>query len=197
MNGSIGELVKVKLSAADAAKAVALTPEASAMLKPQATVADFISALMAAGLFKDAVDLMAQALPKREAVWWACLAARSRIDAETPPQVVMALEAAEAWVYRPTEELRRAAMERAEATRFDHPGVWAAVGAFWSGGSIAPPGQPVVPPGDALTGRAVAGAVTLSAVMRQPEHAPQKFETFLHQAIDIAKGGSGRQKTER
>jgi hypothetical protein len=107
---------------------------------------------------------------------------------------VAALETAEAWVYQPTEELRRMAMARAQATGFDHPGVWAAVGAFWSGGSMAPPDAPAVPPGEDLTGQAVSGAVNLSSVMRQPEHAPEKLKAFLLQAIDIANGGSGRQK---
>jgi hypothetical protein len=191
---AIGSLTKIKATAAEASKAVALTPEAKALLKPQAGFGEFLSALMAAGLMHDAVATMAQALPKREAVWWACLAARTLVDEQTPAPIVAALETAEAWVYQPTEELRRMAMARAQATGFDHPGVWAAVGAFWSGGSMAPPDAPAVPPGEDLTGQAVSGAVNLSSVMRQPEHAPEKLKAFLLQAIDIANGGSGRQK---
>lgn len=194
MSSPIGSLTKVKVSAAEAAKTLALTPEAAALLKPQESVADFLSALLAAELMNDAVGVMAQALPKREAVWWACLASRSLVDAQTPPAVVVAVEAAEAWVYRPSEETRRAAMDRAQATKFDHPGVWAAVGAFWSGGSMAPPNLPAVPPAEHLTGVAVAGAVNLSAVMRQPEYAKDKLKAFLGQAIDIANGGTGRQR---
>lgn len=194
MSSPIGSLTKVKVSAAEAAKTLALTPEAAALLKPQESVADFLSALLAAELMNDAVGVMAQALPKREAVWWACLASRSLVDAQTPPAVVAAVEAAEAWVYRPSEETRRAAMDRAQATKFDHPGVWAAVGAFWSGGSMAPPNLPAVPPAEHLTGVAVAGAVNLSAVMRQPEYAKDKLKAFLGQAIDIANGGTGRQQ---
>lgn len=194
MSSSIGTLTKVKVSAAEAAKTLTLTPEAAALLKPQGSVADFLSALVAAELMNDAVGVMAQALPKREAVWWACLATRTLLDAQTPPAVTAAIEAAEAWVYRPSEETRRAAMDRAQATKFDHPGVWAAVGAFWSGGSMAPPNVPAVPPAEHLTGVAVAGAVNLSAVMRQPEHAKDKLKGFLDQAIDIANGGTGRQQ---
>lgn len=194
MSSPIGSLTKVKVSAAEAAKTLALTPEAAALLKPQESVAGFLSALLAAELMNDAVGVMAQALPKREAVWWACLASRSLVDAQTPPAVVAAVEAAEAWVYRPSEETRRAAMDRAQATKFDHPGVWAAVGAFWSGGSMAPPNLPAVPPAEHLTGVAVAGAVNLSAVMRQPEYAKDKLKAFLGQAIDIANGGTGRQQ---
>jgi hypothetical protein len=185
-------LAKVKVSAEEAAKTVTLTPEATALLKPQESVADFLSALVAAELMTDAVGVMARALPKREAVWWACLAARTMVDAQTPPVVVAAIDAAEAWVYRPSEETRRAAMDRAQATKFDHPGVWAAVGAFWSGGSMAPLDLPAVPPAEHLTGIAVAGAVNLSAVMRQPQYAKDKLKSFLGQAVDIANGGTGR-----
>jgi hypothetical protein len=187
-------LTKVTLSAAEAAQSITLTPEAVALLKPHASVADFLSALMAAELMTDAVAVMSRALPKREAVWWACLATRTMVDAQTPPAVVAAIDAAEAWVYRPSDETRRAAMDRAQATKFDHPGVWAAVGAFWSGGSMAPPNLPAVPPAEHLTGVAVAGAVNLSAVMRQPQFAKDKLKGFLGQAIDIANGGTGRQR---
>jgi hypothetical protein len=192
VSSSIGSLAKVKVSAEEAAKTVTLTPEATALLKPQESVADFLSALVAAELMTDAVGVMARALPKREAVWWACLAARTMVDAQTPPVVVAAIDAAEAWVYRPSEETRRAAMDRAQATKFDHPGVWAAVGAFWSGGSMAPLDLPAVPPAEHLTGIAVAGAVNLSAVMRQPQYAKDKLKSFLGQAVDIANGGTGR-----
>lgn len=194
MSSPIGSLTKVKVSAAQAAKTLALTPQAAALLKPQASVAEFLSALLTAELMTDAVGVMAQALPKREAVWWACLAARTLVDAQTPPGVVIAVEAAEAWVYQPSDETRRTAMDRAQATKFDHPGVWAAVGAFWSGGSMAPPNLPAVPPAEHLTGVAVAGAVNLSAVMRQPAQAKEKLKGFLSQAIDIANGGNGRQR---
>ena len=194
MSSPIVSLTKVTLSAAEVAQSVTLTPQAVALLKPQASVADFLSALMAAELMTDAVAVMSRALPKREAVWWACLAARTMVDAQTPPAVVAAIEAAEAWVYRPSDETRRAAMDRAQATKFDHPGVWAAVGAFWSGGSMAPPNLPSVPPAEHLTGVAVAGAVNLSAVMREPQYAKDKLEAFLGQAVDIANGGNGRQR---
>jgi hypothetical protein len=194
VSSPIGSLTKVTLSAAEAAQSITLTPEAVALLKPHASVADFLSALMAAELMTDAVAVMSRALPKREAVWWACLASRTMVDAQTPPAVVAAIDAAEAWVYRPSDETRRAAMDRAQATKFDHPGVWAAVGAFWSGGSMAPPNLPAVPPAEHLTGVAVAGAVNLSAVMRQPQFAKDKLKGFLGQAIDIANGGTGRQR---
>jgi len=194
VNEAIGALAKIKATAAEAAKSATLGAEAKALLQPRATAAEFLAALMAQGLIRDAVAIMAYALPKREAVWWACLASRTVVDAETPAPVVAALEAAEAWVYQPSEETRRATMDRAQATGFNHPGVWAAVAAFWSGGSMAPANLPAVPPAEHLTGQVVNSAINLSAVIHQPEHAEEKLRGFLRQAIDIANGGSGRAK---
>jgi hypothetical protein len=194
---TIGALTKIAAPAAvEACRMAKLSDAGRALLRPGAVTAEFLAALLAADLGRDAVSLMAYALPKREAVWWACLAARSITGADAPPAVVAALEAAEAWVYEPTEERRRTAMERAQATDFDQPGAWAAVAAFWSGGSMAPPGLPEVPPPDHLTGLAVDGAVALAAVVKEPERAPEHLRRFLRQAIDIANGGSGRLRAE-
>jgi hypothetical protein len=125
-------------------------------------------------------------------VWWACLAARATARPNAPASAEAALAAAEAWVYKPTEENRRAAMALAEAAEFNGPASWAAVGAFWSAGSMAPPEAPVVPPGETLTAAAVTGAVILAAVQQEPEKAEQRYREFLEQGVDIAMGGSGR-----
>ena len=66
------------------------------------------------------------------------------------------------------------------------------MGAFWSGGSMAPEGQPVVPPAEHLTGVAVAGAVVLAAVRLRPERQEGRFLRFLDSAREIAGGGAGR-----
>ncbi len=140
--------------------------------------------------------LVAHALPKREAVWWACMCARAVPDAALSPNDAEALERAEQWVRRPDDAARRAAMAAAERTKFDSPEAWAAVAAFWSGGSMAPEGQPPVPPPDHLTGTAVTGAVILASVRIKPERQPGRFVRFLGSARDIATGGAGRIEAE-
>ncbi|WP_439551366.1 DUF6931 family protein [Falsiroseomonas sp.] len=170
-----------------------LEPPALAMLEGLATAAEGIVRLEAAGLRNEAARLAAHALPKREAVWWGCMCARGVPDPALLPVDADALLAAEAWVRKPTEEnLRRAAMEAAQRTAFRSPEAWAAVGAFWSGGSMAPAGQPVVPPPDHLTGVAVSGGVVLAAVRLRPERAQDRLARFLAAARDIAAGGAGR-----
>jgi hypothetical protein len=57
---------------------------------------------------------------------------------------------------------------------------------------MAPEGQPVVPPGEHLTGVAVSGAVVMAAVRGRPDRAGDRLGRFLAAARDIAGGGAGR-----
>ncbi|GGH20189.1 hypothetical protein GCM10007036_23600 [Alsobacter metallidurans] len=175
-------LPRLELQAA-AADAVAGADNASAALLR----------LQAAGLNADAMRLVAHALPKREAVWWACMCARSVPDSALAPEDRDALECAETWVRkRQDDAARRAAWAAAQRTQFRSPEAWAAVAAFWSGGSMAPEGQPSVPPADHLTGVAVGGAVMMASVRGAPARADERFKRFLTSASDIAGGGAGR-----
>jgi hypothetical protein len=170
-----------------------LDPSAASSLNGATTAAEGILRLEAAGLRNEAARLAAHALPKREAVWWGCMCARAVPDPSLPAVDLAALAAAEAWVRKPGDDaLRRAAMEAAQRTGFRTPEAWAAVGAFWSGGSMAPPGQPEVPPPDHLTGVAISGGVVLAAVRIRPERAQDRLARFLASAREIAAGGAGR-----
>ncbi|MBR0650320.1 hypothetical protein GXW78_11655 [Roseomonas terrae] len=155
-----------------------------------------VDRLVAAGRYQDAVKLLAHALPKREAVWWACMCARAIPDAGLPPTDAAAIDAAEGWVRRPDEQARRAAATAAEKTKFATPESWAAMGAFWSGGSMAPDGQMVVPPPEHLTATAVTGSVMLAAVRHAPDKQKDRLERFVVSARDIAGGGAGRLQAE-
>jgi hypothetical protein len=174
-----------------------LDAECSAIIAGKPDAAAAISALADAARLPEAVRLAAHALPKREAVWWACMCARAVPDPAVTEQDLKALVAAETWVRRPDEANRRAAMAAAEATKMQTPEAWAAVGAFWSGGSMSPEGQPAVPPAEHLTGVAIAGAVVLAAVRRLPDRADARFALFLTSARDIAGGGGGRIEPEQ
>lgn len=186
-------LIKVEAKAAsDICGLFELEPEARALLDAGATPAEYLARLVENTRYHDAARFLAHALPKREAVWWACLCARETLAGDAPPERRAAIEAAEAWVYQPTEENRRTTMARAERAGYDNPSSWAAMAAFWSGGSMAPEGSPEVPPGATLTAIAVGGAVILAAVQHQPEHAEERFASFFTQGIDVANGGNGR-----
>jgi hypothetical protein len=186
-----------KVTAARAADLCAhfdLSAEAKALLVGSMPPDQFLDLLIQKGHLLDAIRLLAFALPKREAVWWACLCARETLAPAAPVELGEAIKAAEAWVYKPTEENRRTAMEKAERAGFDKPASWAAVGAFWSGGSLAPPNAPVVPPAETLTAKAVSGAILLAAVQREPERAAERHRQFLDDGVDIAAGGTGKKR---
>jgi hypothetical protein len=175
-------------TAAEVCKRFQLGEEAGSLLHEQSTPEAFLEALLEMEHFIDATRFLAHALPKREAVWWACLCSRQAHVASTPPVIAAALLAAEKWVADPKEEHRRAAFAAAEAAGFGTPAGCAAVAAFWSSGSLGPPDVAAIPPGEHLTGRGVANAIMLAAVMAEPEKAADKNRTFLALGIDVAKG---------
>ncbi len=157
-----------------------------------ASPAKFLNGLVAAEDLNQAVQFLAFALPAREAVWWACLCAREGMREPVPTPLQAAIAAAEAWVRKPTEENRRAAGLSAQATDLKSPAAWAAMAAFWSGGSLAPENLPEVAAPPQLLGSAVASAVMLAAVKPEPKFAGQKRARYVQAAVDIANGGNGR-----
>ncbi len=186
-----GEYVKLKApTAREVLQYLELDAATLSSLDAESTPARFLERLIENGQYPEAVQFLAMALPRREAVWWACLSARkaqAKLDAEREA----AVKAAEAWVVEPSEENRRKTMAAAEATEFQNSAGWAAVGAFWSGGSMVAPDLPAVPPAPELTGRAVGGAVLLAVVESGPENSEEKYKFLLERGIDIAKGGKG------
>src|ERR1051326_6159110 len=113
--------------------------KAGALLRDGQPPREFLNLLVEKALFPDAVRFLAHALPKREAVWWACLCAGQVFATEAPAKMTAALRAAEQWVEEPSEDHRRAALPAAEVAEFGTPGGCAALAAFWSGGSLGPP----------------------------------------------------------
>ena len=160
-------------------------------LQPKMRPSDFLNSLIANSIFVDAVQFLARALPKREAVWWSCVCSRELPPSEDTPDFEAAVKAAEEWVYRPNEENRRKAEKAGNAVTASHPSRWSAMAAFWSGGSLAPSDAPEVKPPDDFTAKAVAGAVLMAAGM-DPKQTPVRQKQFLDYGMDIAKGGTGR-----
>jgi hypothetical protein len=176
----------------DVSAAAELSPAAAQLTSRAPTAEALLAALVEKALWLDAVRWLGNGLLQREAVWWACLAARSGASAASDPRNVAAVTAAEAWVFKPNEENRRAAMSKAQATKFDNASAWAAVAAFWSGGSMVGPDLPVVPPPPFLIGRAVSGAVMLAAVDGPAAKIDERYRHLVAQGMDIAAGGNGR-----
>lgn len=172
-------------TAAQISAVAELGDEALALLQDTHTPREYLSLLIEHRHFPDAVRFLAHALPNREAVWWAWVCARRVAGSEPAPKVKASLDATENWIAQPNDENRRAAMKAAEAADFGTAAGCAGVAAFFSGGSLAPPDAPAVPPGPGLTAKAVAGAVIFAAVAVEPEKAPEKFRAFLGQGLDV------------
>jgi hypothetical protein len=162
-----------------------LGDEAMELLRPDLHPLEFVALLMEKALFPDAVRFIAHALPKREAVWWAWVCARRAAGESPQPKIKAALAATEKWIAQPDENNRRSAMAAAEEAELGTAAGCAGLAAFFSGGSIAPPNAPAVPPGEFLTAKAVSGAVIFAAVAREPEKAPEKFRNFVAQGIEV------------
>lgn len=185
--------VKIKQPTAVAVcSLVELDEEARQLLQDDTAPAQYLQQLIEKELYPDAVRFLAVALPKREAIWWACSCARLTLGESPSPVDVKAIEAAEAWVYKPTEENRHLTRPTAEATQFKTPAGWAAIAAFWSGGNISPAEGAVVPPAEELTGKAVIGAVMLAAVRSGADRIKANYRLFLKKGLHIANGGDGR-----
>jgi hypothetical protein len=162
--------------------------KARALLAEGMTVGAYLDTLIAKGLHVDAVKVLAHALPKREAVWWACLIAAEVIGPQPSPEAAAALESAREWVIDPTDEKRRAAFPAAQKAGMGTPVGCVAAAAYFSGGSLAPADLPVVAPPDDATGKMVANALILAAVIKEPEKAAQKHAACLRTGREVAEG---------
>lgn len=174
-------------TAFEVAGPLALSDDARALLDPTITPARYLERLRENGLLPDAVRVLARALPKREAVWWACRCLREA-GLATAGTAVEALSAAENWVAGPDEPNRRAAESAAKAAgAATAPGL-AALAAFWSGGSLGPAEFHEVPPGDGLTARGVTGAIMLTAASGDAKGIPARQGRYMDMGLDIAAG---------
>ena len=144
----------------------------------------FVRKLLASPTPEEAVTFMAQLFTRRVAVWWGheCL---RHLERHLDPQDLEMMALCADWVACPDEPHRLHLMRALEASAMRSPGVWLAMAAGWSGGSLAPPDSPVVAPPRFLTGRGVNAAV-LSALARVPRADRQEtLETFIVMAHDL------------
>jgi hypothetical protein len=149
-----------------------------------------LAELDAAGAVLDMLQLLSVALPGREATWWACLAARDILGAETK-KVPPSLAAAEAWVFKPTEENRAHARVALETAEVGDDTTFCAMAALYTAGSLGPNelSDYPAPPGG------VSAAVLAMNMLSASAHAKKAaahMQMLLDRGLDIARGGNGR-----
>lgn len=191
--GRAGQLRKLYAADLDKVLAVSrLKPTAMALIADCRTVPDALQSLEDGGMARQAVRLVAYGLPQREAVWWACMCVRHTAPVTLADPDRAALEAAEAWVRRPSDEAREAAALRAEGAETKSPEVWAAKAVAWSAASAMPSDPRRRSPSGKVPGAAVVSAVVLASLRKTPTVSQAYLHRFLQSGRDIASGGSGR-----
>jgi hypothetical protein len=169
---------------------------ARALLAGEADAQAAISVLAAHGYLLEATRVYAQALPHREAVWWACMCVSHTAPEDLDEAARLPRELAEQWVRGQQDEVRRAAMAAAKTFELKTPEAWAGAAAFYSGDSITPVEHPPHKPAPHLTGIAVAAAVLLASLRGDASRGAARLARFLESAQDIAGGGPGRLPVE-
>ena len=156
-----------------------------------ASVGDVLAELDGKGAWLDFLRVMAAALPSREAIWWACLAAEDVLKASDAPEPDTLVRARE-WVFKPSDETREQARLAAEtAEPSDDVALCAAAVAMCDGklgpGDLA---QYEAPPGAAAT--MVWGMNVMALGAGEAEDFDDRLSRVLDRSVDIAKGGNGR-----
>ncbi|MEM7677271.1 MAG: hypothetical protein AAF449_14820 [Myxococcota bacterium] len=160
------------------------TLESDMVAKPtDHPVLDFMAHLLEGETPEDAITFFSYLAPKREAVWWACRCARL-LNGNTGLKPAVAL--AEVWVRTPEEEHRRAALDHAEAADSGVSDTWAAYGAGWSGGNIAPDGNPPILAAPQLTAKAVRASVLIAISEDEPRTRQDRLKRCYAEALRLA-----------
>jgi hypothetical protein len=154
-----------------------------------ASIEEVLAELAEKDEITDMLMLLACALPPRERVWWACLAARDVIDpSEKPP---LSLTASETWVYEPTEANRIAARNSMDLADASDDTTNCATAVLFHDGTLGP--------ADLAEHPAPAGAAELSVFAMNiiawghvAETMDEMGQVLIERALDIARGGSGQ-----
>ncbi|MFK5914027.1 MAG: hypothetical protein QM484_06605 [Woeseiaceae bacterium] len=169
----------------------AIEDDAFDLLNPKITPSDFITKLLEKKYFADSIIFLAHALPKREAIWWACLCAKEATNDKTRADDHASLSVAEKWVYEPDEKKRRMCGTLAEKGEYKSAQNWTAAAVFWSGGSITAEGESAMEPAPYLYAHAVSGAILNAVGVSGADDIDIQFQEFIESGLNIAKGGNG------
>ena len=170
-----------------AKRRIKINPELE--IDPETSLAKGLERLYAARDLPAFFQVLANALPVRESVWLACLAGARMLPAggeQTP-----ALQAAQAWVYKPTLENRSAVEKIITESDPDDPTLLAADAAFHG---IAKGLEEEVksPPSAAPT---MVFAMLMRSALKDddPRDAEENWQKLVGFGLNIAAGGTGQE----
>jgi len=169
----------------------AIDEQAFELLQPKLTPEEYVNKLIDKEYFADSIIFLAHGLPKREAIWWACLCSKAITNKETKADDLASLTMAEKWVYEPDDKKRRMCGTLAEKGEYKSAQNWAAAAVFWSGGSITKEDEPAMEPAPYLYAHAVSGAILNAVGMAEVDDIDDQFQQFIKHGLNIADGGNG------
>lgn len=169
----------------------AIEDNALELLQPDITPDEYIKKLIDKCYFADSIVFLAHGLPKREAIWWACLCAKVVTNKDTKADDLASLTMAEKWVYEPDDKKRRMCGTLAEKGEYKSAQNWAAAAVFWSGGSITKEDEPAMEPAPYLYAHAVSGAILNAVGASEADDIDMQFQEFIDHGLNIADGGNG------
>ncbi|WP_095587981.1 DUF6931 family protein [Actibacterium ureilyticum] len=158
-------------------------------LPASATVPEVLTALAEKEAWIDVLKLLSAALPPRECVWWACLAARD-IVGEGPENATPCLKAAEAWVFKPDDKNRQAVRASLDNVYVDDDTSLCATAAMYAPGDMGPGDLADFPAPQGAVEACVFGMV-IEAVGAADDF-DGHMQVVIDRALDIARGGNGQ-----
>lgn len=167
---------------------IGLTPEGRSLLRADQAARPYFDLLMKHGCYADARRVLAQAMPKRRALWWGCVCARDLYQTSPPPETAEVLDVVSDYARTGAESSRRKAETLGMQFGSDDLACCLALAAFFSGDSISRPDLPVVAPHPFVTGRLVEVAVYLASVRKDARTYKDHLRRYLEQGERIALG---------
>jgi len=149
---------------------------------------EFVEALLTNRQYVAGIEFLAHALPPREAIWWGSLCLQHACGNDLSMSEKVACRAAVQWVLKPNEENRAGAKVPAEAAGPGSPAGALATAANQTGGSLAPPNLPPLPPGPFAPAKAVANAVIFASVKGDPVRTADRQRSFVELGMGVAEG---------
>lgn len=155
-----------------------------------ASIETVLAELDAKTAWQDILQAFGALLPGRERVWWACLAARDYIgpksEQDPPP-----LQAAEAWVFDPSEANLVKVSAAIDNAYVDDDTVHAASSALFASGKLGP-GDLAEFPAPAGASETSAFVMNIVALSNLSDKFDVHMQLLIDRAVDIARGGNGR-----
>ena len=165
-------------TAAQALEGLELPIESRALLTPAMNPESFLAALDQAARLQDALLFLCHAMPRTEAIRWACDCARSVADKDSSAELPGALITADAWVANPNDSGLETANKIAEQSKFSGIAGLLSIAVIHSQQDFDHLAPEFRPPGDMAT-RAICGVIMLTVALEGPKNQEKRLRSLV------------------